>query len=392
MKKLFNKLRLLNNKLNCMFFALLAIALTGGAMLSCSFFIQDYKMQNVFVGLGTGLLASSIVSISAEIINKQNIKNKICKYKLMLLNPISKITESIYVNTIVRINEFLLDKNQSASWIVDLNDDYDELKKFIEELKKIDYLSENEANRKRLDELLNLPIPYYKEAVSLYYNIPFDTLLWEGLITQDEYNKLKSFWIVDKCKESIYKSTDNFKIDSQVKYTERIQLFERVIELIKKIINIFDFTKSKAEYHSKDIVEYLDYKYYRDVYCNSDEYIIQQLERNESEMDYYLEHPDEIPEYIEETAEDKLHKEINQAIWTQDKEKIIELFPKISKTDIDTKKLFTWQLSDKLMKDKVLRQLYLEKYGIKYKPDKNICQKLIGKSKRIVKKIRSDRK
>ena len=100
-------------------------------------------------------------------------------------------------------------------------------------------------------------------------------------------------------------------------------------------------------------------------------------------MEYYSEHPDEIPEYTEETEEQKLHRKINEAIWRQDKDKIIELFPQISKTDIDTKKLFTWLLAEKLMKDKVLRQLYSEKYGIKYKPDKNIWQKIIEKLKNI---------
>lgn len=382
MKKIINKLKIISNKLNWMYFAILAIALTGLAMLIISFYIRDFKMQNVSIGLGTGFIASSIVSLFIEIINRQNIKTKIYKYKLILLNPISKITETIYVDTIIRINEYQIDNNNSDNWIVSLNDDVDKLKKFIEELKKIDYLSESEAIRKKLDELLNLPKTYYSELVSLYYSIPFDTLLWENLISQDEYNTLKSFRLVDECKERIY-ITGKEKIDSQVKYIEHIKLFTSIMLLIKKIINTFDFIKTNAEYHNKDIVGHLDDKYYSDVYCNSEEYVIQHQEKYEAEMEYYSEHPDKIPEYTEETEEQKLHRKINEAIWSKNKDKIIELFPQVSKTDIDTKKLFTWQLAEKLMKDKVLRQLYFEKYGIKYKPDKNIWQKIIEKLKKI---------
>ena len=98
----------------------------------------------------------------------------------------------------------------------------------------------------------------------------------------------------------------------------------------------------------------------------SDEYIQQCEERAEAEAEYYAEHPELIEEQ-EESEEDRLHRKINEAIWAGDVETIKECFPKIDKDNKQIQSELTWSIAKDVMKDKELRKLYYQKYGIKYK-------------------------
>ena len=69
----------------------------------------------------------------------------------------------------------------------------------------------------------------------------------------------------------------------------------------------------------------------------------------------------------EESEEDRLHRKINEAIWAGDVETIKECFPKIDKDNKQIQSELTWSIAKDVMKDKELRKLYYQKYGIKYK-------------------------
>lgn len=72
-------------------------------------------------------------------------------------------------------------------------------------------------------------------------------------------------------------------------------------------------------------------------------------------------------EDMEESEEDKLFEKINEAIWAGDVETIKKCFPQIDKNDKQIQAELTWTVAKDVMKNRELRELYFQKYGVKYK-------------------------
>ena len=72
-------------------------------------------------------------------------------------------------------------------------------------------------------------------------------------------------------------------------------------------------------------------------------------------------------EDMEESEEDKLFEKINEAIWAGDVETIKKCFPQIDKNDKQIQSELTWTVAKDVMKNRELRELYFQKYGVKYK-------------------------
>ena len=72
-------------------------------------------------------------------------------------------------------------------------------------------------------------------------------------------------------------------------------------------------------------------------------------------------------EDMEESEEDKLFEKINEAIWAGDVETIKKCFSQIDKNDKQIQAELTWIVAKDVMKNRELRELYFQKYGVKYK-------------------------
>ena len=72
-------------------------------------------------------------------------------------------------------------------------------------------------------------------------------------------------------------------------------------------------------------------------------------------------------EDMEESEEDRLFEKINEAIWAGDVETIKKCFPQIDKNDKQIQAELTWIVAKDVMKNRELRELYFQKYGVKYK-------------------------
>ena len=72
-------------------------------------------------------------------------------------------------------------------------------------------------------------------------------------------------------------------------------------------------------------------------------------------------------EDMEESEEDKLFEKINEAIWAGDVKNIKKCFPQIDKNDKQIQAELTWTVAKDVMKNRELRELYFQKYGVKYK-------------------------
>ena len=69
---------------------------------------------------------------------------------------------------------------------------------------------------------------------------------------------------------------------------------------------------------------------------------------------------------MEESEEDRLFEKINEAIWAGDVETIKKCFPQIDKNDKQIQAELTWIVAKDVMKNRELRELYFQKYGVKY--------------------------
>lgn len=232
-------------------------------------------------------------------------------------------------------------------------------------MKEIDFNSIDSKDRKKYDTLVGISITYFTEIVTQYERLPFESLIIENIITQDEYDQLKHFTMVNECKRCI-NILNSTNLVEQEEYKITIRLIYVMFMFINRLIRIFDFMSTKIERENKWIKSHLHDIYFNEIYVFSDEYIQQCEERAEAEAEYYAEHPELIEEQ-EESEEDRLHRKISNAIWEGDVETIKECFPKIDKDNKEIQSELTWRIAKDVMKDKKLRKLYYQKYGIKYK-------------------------
>lgn len=243
--------------------------------------------------------------------------------------------------------------------------DTKEVSDFFSNMQKIDFRSIDSKDKKKYDTLACISLTYFTEIVTQYERLPFESLIIENIITQDEYEQLKHFTLVNECKRCI-NILNSTNLEEQEEYKITIRLIYVMFMFINRLIRIFDFMSTKIERENKWIKSHLDDIYINEIYPFSDEYIQQCEERAEADAEYYAEHPELIEEQ-EESEEDRLHRKINEAIWAGDVETIKECFPKIDKDNKQIQSELTWSIAKDVMKDKELRKLYYQKYGIKYK-------------------------
>ena len=347
-----------------LYFAIIIMSIMGAGILVSSYWITDNDLKNIFVGLGTGVVTSALVSLYIDAINRKIEKKKLNKYRDMLLNPLYNAVKSLYIHIALNINEYRV-REEIPGYLFLPMEETKALGDFLNELKKHDLESLEETKRKRLDEMLCVSEVYYREVISQFRGLPLDSLLYENLILYEGYEKLKKFDIINVCMRNLaIISEDN--VSEKEKYELRIQLFHGMLLQINRILKVFPDMAKKIDHENDWIKENLDNIFIYEVYPTTEAYAAQMMERMEAEAEYYAEHP-EAWDPVEESEEDILHRKINTAIWAGDIETIKQCFPEIDKNNKQIQSELTWSIAKKVMKDKELKQMYYEKYGIKYK-------------------------
>lgn len=351
--------------LNKLYISIAIMIMIGVGLVVLSFWVSDANMKNIAIGLGTGAATSSMVTMYIELVNTQIQKKRIIKYKEILFNPLFNATKSVYVQIILNVNEYRI-REEKGNYLLLPTDDTQELSEFFNEMKEIDIDSvADEKKKKHLEQFSHVAPIYFKEVIHQYNGFPFESLILDDIITQEEYEKLKHFTLLNegvKCLSTLNDET----LSAKEAYHTRVQLLHCMLLFMNDFIKMFDFIAKKIEYENEWIEQHLDEIYYVEIYSNSDEYLQQEYARAEAEAEYYDNHP-ELLEEAEESEEDRLYRKINRAIWARDEATIIECFPQIDKNNRRIQSELTWILAKDVMKNKELRRLYYEKYGIKYK-------------------------
>lgn len=355
-------------KLNRLYIAIIIIITIGGGLMVASCWVSNTDLKNIAVGLGTGVVTSALVTLYIDIINNRIERKRVLRYKRMLLNPLFRATKNLYIHIAQNVNEYRVREGLKGYFLLPV-EDTKEISDFLNNIKEIRIEAiEDEIKRKRLEKMVDVPLTFYSEMLSQYQGIPFESLLLDNIISQEEYDKMKYFSTVNECGRCL-NSINSGNLSAQEIFYTKLQIMHGMVILMNRIMKIFDFVSDMAIAENKWITEQLDYLWYYEIYVNSDEYIEKQIEEMESKAAYYSEHPelsDEFGEYLE-SEEEQLHRKINTAIWAGDVNTIKECFSQIDKNNKQIQSELTWSLAKDVMKDKELRKLYYEKYGVKYK-------------------------
>lgn len=113
--------------------------------------------------------------------------------------------------------------------------------------------------------IFNYLIVIFKEVISQYEALPFESLVIEKIITQDEYDQLKHFELVNECNRCL-NILNNMDLMELERYKTTVHLMHVMFLFINRLVRIFDFMSSKIEIENKRIKSHLDDIYYNEVY------------------------------------------------------------------------------------------------------------------------------
>lgn len=355
---------------NWLYSAIVIMISIGVGILISSYWIKDNDLKNITVGLGTGVVTSALVSLYIDSINRKIEKKKLNKYKNMILNPLYNAVKSLYIHIVLNINEYRVREDISGYVLLPM-EETNTLADFFNELKGYEIESLSDEKWKKIADMLSISEVQCREVISQLRGLPLDSLLFENLISHEEYERLKKFDIINVCMGNLSKISEN-DLSVKEEYALRIQLIHGMMLQMNRILMVFPDMAKRINCENDWIKKNLDDIYIYEVYPTTEEYAVQMMERMEAEAEYYAEHP-EAMEPVEETEEEILHRRINTAIWAGDRETIKQYFPEIDRNNKQIQAELTWSVAKSVMKDKELREMYYKKYGKRYKlrKDKN---------------------
>lgn len=288
-------------------------------MVILSVYYDAFKWSPVLNGIGTGLITSLVVSI---IINKSNdAREKREKeiQKRYLLNGIIESSLDVYEDVLYRINAYITIMQVDIKPIYELYNDFKPFKDFANYIKTISIGDLSEKESKQLKKLFNFRNYRIDYLIAELNHLPKQEYFLQGILSKEECSKLLSNAANDAYM-NYAKHIDEFWENDEIYSIEKcIQFLHMTIYICSNTISSFDFAKIRAQEKEKDLEKLIEQLYYEEVYCNSDECIEEQIERSNSEAEYYANHPEELQKQYEEweseTEEERKIKDLYDCIY-----------------------------------------------------------------------------
>ena len=191
------KIKAFFEKRNWNYVAIIAIIFGGAVVVYTSCWINDSDRRNIAVGIGTGIITSALVTLYLEIINAQIERKKLQKYKKMIFSPLCDSVRKLYIHIILNIDEYRVREEKKTLFFIPMKETK-EISDFFKKMQEIDIESITEEKEKRkLEEFSTISLVYFKEIISQYEGLPFESLLLDNIITQEEYDNLKASTVAD---------------------------------------------------------------------------------------------------------------------------------------------------------------------------------------------------
>lgn len=353
--------------------AYLFVGICGMILILVSFRVSD-NWINVFSGVGTGLLTSLVVSIIINAENNAREKRKIEEQKKYLLKGIIESSIDVYEDIIERINKFIiLNDDIDIKPVYKLYQEFKNFYVFSKCLKKIDINEVTEEIKNSLNQLFsfkNYKIDYFNAELK---RLSKQEYFLKGILSQKECDNLISSIIIDEYMKEFDQLNDFWNVEIK-DYNKCIKLLGIMLCICSKNIKTFPYAKKIAEDKEKDIKERMNELYYNEVYCNSEEYSQNQMERSKDEAEYYEEHLEELElienqreEYENETKEDKILNDLYLCICGFSIYEIDEL---LNKLNSNSEKVILFLKQEKIQKElkkkRKLKKAIRNKFGKDY--------------------------
>lgn len=103
-----------------------------------------------------------------------------------------------YIHIILNIDEYRVREEKKTLFFIPMKETK-EISDFFKKMQEIDIESITEEKEKRkLEEFSTISLVYFKEIISQYEGLPFESLLLDNIITQEEYDNLKHFTLINE--------------------------------------------------------------------------------------------------------------------------------------------------------------------------------------------------
>lgn len=343
-------------------YLLILLTIVGLVLIIISHFISNGNTQNIILSIGTGIFTSSLVSLFIDISNKHTIDSNNKIYFDIIFEPLFMSTKNLYLNFIYKINDYRLKQNYKSEYLLLPTKDMKGFVNFFIEIEKQIDNTENFQNN--LLNLFNTNFFYYNVFFTRINSIAFENLYMNQIIDKELYNvftHVSSY--ANTCENDLLK-IELLKLTNQEEFKTKLKIMKLTLIILNKLINSFDTFEKEIYSININVKNYCDElsNYY---YEKSDDYIKNEISRNNDLAEFYEQNPDKIP-MIEKDTSSRL-SEINDIIWKFDTDKILNLFDHIDSKDKDVKDLFDFPEVYLILKDnKKFKQAYKKKYGMDY--------------------------
>lgn len=360
-----------NKKSNTWIYCIIAIC--GIFLITLSILLSNSAaLSSVLSGLGTGAFSSLIVSLLFNLAADRRIKEEKETNKNIIFHDIMYATKDSYIDLIYRINEYIIFSESDLKCLYEVYNDTSGLKEFWTHLGSINYEVLSDEKKKQINKLFNFGSYRIDRLASEIRHMPKQSYYLQGLLTEKELNNLSSNLFIDKYTEYV-SHLKEFWDNEIIDYNKCLTLLRVTLSCCCQVISTFEKCKKDVMNEEVSIKEEMEYIYYNEVYCKSEEYINSQIEQAEAEQAYYDEHPELIEELEEqcekwenETPTDRAIRDMECLFFGFSAYSFDELLKRADKSDPKLLAFFKRKEIKKTIKKHKFKKIIISNYGKEY--------------------------
>lgn len=168
-------------------FAYLVVLLIGLVGTVLSFSVGSDRISYVCCGIGTGALASLIVSLLMNRANTVRTIQERERTRSIVLHDLNASAIKVYHDTVLRLDRFLLFTDAFSLPEAAMYDDPDTYLSFLDRLETLDFKNCSGENRSQLTALLDYPAHDLSTLYSELRKMPRQEYYLQGLLSEEEF-------------------------------------------------------------------------------------------------------------------------------------------------------------------------------------------------------------
>lgn len=265
------------------------------------------SFSDIYLGLGTGIITSLVVSIFINIANDRRDKKRIKADKDIIFKELVNNCIFVYLRKIREINTVAAFSFPRMKFVGSLFDDFSTYKEFEKNLQSINFDEQTDESKQRFNQLFDFQDFEIKALAINYRAIAAENYLAMSLLEEEEFEKIGLRENREVYFDEIDRVTDfyNHKV---LDYDKCIEVLNHTMRICSDIISLFDWA----------IKEIKENEFYLEQYINTmDTRSSDEIEKDElRKAEEFLDQQPEIRE--------KYEKEMNEVDDRSEEEIILE--------------------------------------------------------------------